>query len=286
MNRKLIALVFAAAVLVGACSGGDEDSGQSAGAAPRPAEAPGSQRSAFDAVQDEAASSGSGSGGSTAIPGIGPAIIKTAELTLEVPAKSLDDAISEATTLAAANGGYVVATAIDQEGTRRGTLVLRVPADRFESTLGDLEGLGEVSKKAITGKDVSQEVIDLEARLRNLRAQETVLLRLMDRSQTVSDTIKVQRHLQGVQLDIERIRGRVAYLENQSSLSTVTARFVAAGPLPSDPGTLARAWERALELATKVVSGLIVATGFIVPVGLLLVLALLIARRLLPKFGS
>ncbi len=161
-----------------------------------------------------------------------------------------------------------------------------MPADRFEAALGDLEGLGDVSSKAITGEDVSQEVIDLEARLRNLSAQEMVLLRLMDRSQTVSDTIKVQRHLQGVQLDIERIRGRLAYLENQASLSTITARFVAAGPVPGRPGTLARAWGRALEVATNVLSGLIIATGFIVPAGLLLVLGLLVARRLLPKFGG
>jgi hypothetical protein len=288
MRRKVTALTFVAIALLGACSGGDEDSAGNAQTASRPAGGQPAPGMAFDALEDDAISSSSaGSGGSSvAIPGIGPAIIKTAEVTLEVPAKGLGGAITEATALAASNGGHVVTTAIDQEGTRRGTLILRVPADRFEEALGDLESLGDVSKKAITGDDVSLEVVDLEARLRNLRAQETVLLRLMDRSQTVSDTIKVQRHLQGVQLDVERIRGRLAYLENQASLSTITARFVAAGPVPGDPGTLARAWQRALEVATNVVSGLIIATGFIVPVGLLLVLALLVARRLLPKFGS
>jgi hypothetical protein len=106
----------------------------------------------------------------------------------------------------------------------------------------------------------------------------------MERAASVTDTIRVQGELGRVQLEIERLRGRLSYLEDQTSLGTITATFVGAGATPSEPpGTLARAWERALDAALAVVSAVIVGLGFAIPVAVLVALGLLVFRGLRPR---
>lgn len=224
----------------------------------------------------------------SSVPGIGPSVIKTADLGLDVPRADFQDAVDEAVSTAGRYGGYVVSTSLDKEGARRARLVIRVPSDRFEQTLADLKDLGgidvEVDRETVSGQDVTQEFVDLEARLRNLSAQEAVLLRLMDEAQTVTDTIRVQRELQPVQLEIERLRGRLRYLEDQTSLATITTTLSPLGAAaPKDPGPLQRAWENALDTSMAVISAVIVGAGFVIPVGLLLGIAFLVVRRFGPR---
>jgi hypothetical protein len=103
----------------------------------------------------------------------------------------------------------------------------------------------------------------------------------------VSDSIRVQRELGGVQLDIERLTGRLRYLEDQAEMSTISISFLEVGAAPGKPklGVLQRAWERALNLSLAVVSAVIVGTGFVVPVGLLLALAYLLLRAFRPRLS-
>jgi hypothetical protein len=180
----------------------------------------------------------------------------------------------------------VLSTTTAGDEARSGSLVMRVPADRFEEALADLKDVAvAVTSETVRGEDVTQEFIDLEARLRNLRAQEAALLRLMDRAQTVTDTIRVQNQLTGVQLDIERIRGRLRYLQDQTSMSTITVALRERGARP--PGrtsVIGEAWERALEVALSIVAAVIVGVGVAVPVALLALLVLLALRLLRLRF--
>jgi Domain of unknown function (DUF4349) len=123
--------------------------------------------------------------------------------------------------------------------------------------------------------------------LRNFVAQERVLLRLMDRARSIRDTIEVERELQGVQLQVERIRGRLRYLKNQSALGTITVSLAVAGvPPPQPPGILARAWQRAVATFLAVVSGVIIASGFVLPVALLVGAAFAGFKLLWPRLIS
>jgi hypothetical protein len=218
---------------------------------------------------------------------MGPAVIKTATLEVEVAKDDVGRAVNDATEIAGRLGGFVASTHLDAEGTRAGTVVLRVPAESFEDALTELRGLGEVDATSVSGEDVSQEFVDLEARLRNWQAQEAVLLRLMDRARSVTDTIRVQGELSRVQLEIERLRGRLSYLEDQTAMGTITATFTggpAAGPEP--PSTLARAWTEATEATLTVVSGIIVGAGFVVPLAVLAGVGILVFRGLRPRLGG
>jgi hypothetical protein len=220
------------------------------------------------------------------LPDARPSIIKSAQLDIEVARDGLQDAVDDAIAAAQDAGGFVLTTRLDEERSGRGSLVLRVPAENFESALASLDDLGEVLGRSVSGQDVGEEFVDLEARLRNFEAQEAVLLRLMDRAETVSDTIRVQRELTGIQLEVERIRGRLRFLEDQTSLGTVTVKLTEPGAVVATASTLDKAWQRAGSAALAFVSGLVVSLGVIVPGAILLALAFMAFKLLRPRFTS
>lgn len=169
-------------------------------------------------------------------------IIRNATLTLEVeqPARASQRIAS----IAEARGGYVVTSdSVKHVGTNGAapyevvTVELRVPAAQFDATLADIRSAGgSVTAQKITGKDVTEEYIDLEARLRTQRALEAQLLEIMKRAQQVEDAISVQRELTNVRTEIERVEGRRRFLESQSSLSTISVTLQPPAPFIGTTG--------------------------------------------------
>lgn len=224
---------------------------------------------------------------SAKLPNLGLSVIKTATVTLEVKDDELQETLQHATTTAEKYGGFVVSTTVSEDREHpTGSIVVRVPAERFGDTLGDLETLGKVDSESVSGQDVTQEFIDLQARLRNYVAQETVLLRLMDRAATVSDTIRVQNELQRAQLEIERLRGRITYLEDQTAMSTIELRVAEEGAIANAPGEFEKAWERAKDGLVAVVAGLITSLGVLVPLVVLTLVVIFAFVRLKPRFTN
>jgi hypothetical protein len=133
---------------------------------------------------------------------------------------------------------------------------------------------------------VSQEFVDLQARLTHLLTQESVMLKLMERAQTIPDTIRVQGELQGIQLEIERLRGRIRFLDDQTDLSTIEVRLYEAGAIATKDGEFAKAWARAKEAFVAIVAGLITSLGVIVPLAILLGLVILMITVLKPRISS
>jgi hypothetical protein len=275
------AFLFAAGAV--GCTFGGDDRGAAGGAAAEPAAATrGEDRAVFQTADAAGASQTLGQSAAR-LPRVGPSIIKTARVELGVARDGMQEAVQRAVEVAGSYGGFVSSTEIDSSGARHGTVVLRVPSTRFEDALRDLEELGRMRSENVSGVDVTQEFVDLQARLRNWQAQETVLLRLMDRATSVTDTIRVQGELSRVQLEIERLRGRLDYLEDQTDLGTITANFVAGGPVPQPPSTLVRAWRQALQGSLEVVSTVIVGAGYLVPIAILAAVAGLVFRGVRPR---
>lgn len=315
MSKRFIAALSLTlvAIIAVSCSGGDDS--EMSDTAPRTAEegpdrglasmdeesaalSDGGGGVAYDAGSTSSgAGGGSGTGASSGgvrdrdpdsgLPDLGLSIIKTATVTLEVDDDKLQSTLQNATSSAEKYGGFVVSTSVtDDEDNPTGSIVVRVPATRFGDALADLESLGKVASESVSGDDVSQEFIDLQARLRNYTAQETVLLRLMERAQSVTDTIRVQNELQRVQLEIERLRGRITYLEDQTAMSTIELRVAEEGAVGAPPGEFEKAWQRAKDGLVAVVAGLIASLGVIVPIGLIAFLGIFAFLRLRPRFGS
>lgn len=215
-------------------------------------------------------------------PGFGrERIVRTGEVELAV--RDFQEGLDEVYDLARRMGGTVASSDIDDTGDRRGTVVLRVPSERFETTLRSLGELGDVRSQHVDTREVTEVFVDLRARARNAAAQERVLLGLMDRARTVGQTIRVQRELERVRELIERLQARLRLLREQTSWSTLTVEIVERGaPAPSRP-LLARAWEEAAGAFLKVVSGVIVAAGAAAPLVLLAAAALVAFRALRPR---
>jgi Domain of unknown function (DUF4349) len=213
------------------------------------------------------------------------AVIKTAETTVRVSHGHLDHAVTRAGAIAGAAGGYVTQSSVSGGRAPGALVVVRVPAARFENTLAALEKLGRERSQTVTGQDVTQEYVNLNARLVNLRAQETVMRRLMARAQTIYQSIEVQNQLSRVELQIEELTGQLLYLRNRTALSTITLQLTEAVPPPppaSHPTALWKAGERSLNAGLAVVTAVIVGAGFVIPLALIAGVLLLAGRKLLP----
>jgi hypothetical protein len=290
-SRTLVVGMLVVGAALAACSSTDRSEMASGGSNDGGASAP----RARDLADGFALGPGddSAGGGSLAVddglPAVGPAVIKTGDLTVRVGEDRLQGALSEAVDVARSHGGFVLSTEVEEDGDRSGTIVLRVPAESFEEAMADARALGEVVREQVSGEDVTQEFVDLDARLRNFEAQESVLLDLMAESATVADTLRVQRELQDVQLEIERLRGRLRYLRDQTDLSTITLRLRESDPVVAGTGLLDKAWRRAVDTFNTIVSAIVVGLSVAIPISLFLVVLLLIVKLIrprLPSFGT
>ena len=175
-------------------------------------------------------------------PAVERKIIRNATLTLEADEPS--KVVQRIASIAEARGGYVVTSESRQQGGARGskgyevfTVEMRVPAAQFDATLNEIRGAaGSVTAQKITGKDVTEEYIDLEARLRQQKALEAQLMEIMKRADAVEDAINVQSELTKVRTEIERIEGRRRFLDSQSSLSTISVTLQPPAPLIGTTG--------------------------------------------------
>ena len=212
-------------------------------------------------------------------------IVKTARLSVVVERDTFAERFQDAVDVATANQGYVqTSTSRDDQF---GSLVIRVPSNRFEETLRELKELGiAVEGETVSGEDVTAQHIDLQARLRIARARRSVLLRLMDRATTIEQTLRVQNALDDVQLRIEEVQGALNVLDSRVSEATIRVQIRETGvePLekdvrnPSIPG----AFDRAIAGFVAVIAGTVVGLGYLIPalvIGLGLFLVVRFTRR-------
>jgi Domain of unknown function (DUF4349) len=214
-----------------------------------------------------------------------PQVIKSADLVVRVGHGRFDTAMRRVRDIAARYGGFVGGSRSAGTATHTGTVTLRVPAAAFGRALTALEGVGTQTSESVSGQDVTRQVVDLHARLVNLTAQERVLQRLMDRAQTIAESIRVESYLQNVEFQIEDVQGRMLYLRDRTAMSTiaVVVHEAKAKAVPAHHASgLWQAGARSAHAASAVATAVIVGAGFVVPVALLALVALVVGRRLAP----
>ncbi|MGG3466499.1 DUF4349 domain-containing protein [Neobacillus pocheonensis] len=150
-------------------------------------------------------------------------VIYQADLQLRV--KKFEQTIGNLEEKAEAYGGYVASSNVTKEGKEQvsGSITIRIPQKNFQAFLHDAEGQAvEVLQRNITGQDVTEEYVDLESRLKSKRLVEERLLSFMKTATKTEDLLKISADLAAVQEEIETIEGKMKFLENQTSFSTVT----------------------------------------------------------------
>ncbi|MFM8996520.1 MAG: DUF4349 domain-containing protein, partial [Candidatus Limnocylindrus sp.] len=129
-------------------------------------------------------------------------VVRYGSLSLEV--EDADDALERVTAIAERVGGYITSSSRSGEGENLYlSATLRVPAAEFSSVMAALRDEGEILYEDIGSYEVTLQVLDLEARLENLRASEDAFLALLDRAESVADVVAVQSELSRIQGDIE-----------------------------------------------------------------------------------
>ena len=181
---------------------------------PAPAPVPGLAR-------DAAGTAESTQGSSSNLPETDRKIIRTGQITLEVA--DIGKAMDEVAAIANDLGGYVVSSnRSGNEDNNSGRVSIRVPANRFNDAFAKLRTIAvKVPYESTNSQDVTEEYMDLKARLRNLEATEAQFLSLLEKAKTVEEILKVQKELSNVRSEIERTKGRIQYLERTTDMSLI-----------------------------------------------------------------
>lgn len=208
-------------------------------------------------------------------------IIRNANLTIEVA--SPGDSQRRIVSIAEAHQGFVVTSEATQRTTEDKTkpeitvnLVVRVPAAQFNQAMEEIRAVGaRVTQEKITGQDVTEEFIDLEARMKNQKALEAQFLEIMKRASKVEEALNVQQELAEVRTEIEKLEGRRRFLENQASLSTINVTLQPPTQIVNAAGfwySIRSAFSDGVDMAAAIILFLIRAIIALLPILIFIVL--------------
>lgn len=197
-------------------------------------------------------------------------IIRTGQASIEVD--SLESSMAELRRAVQKVGGFVADASVQsgRNQIRSATLELKVPALRFDELTEALGPIGRLQYVNVGAEDVSEEFVDLTARVANGHRLEDRLVELLrTRTGKLQDVLSVERELARVREEIERMEGRLRFLKSSAQLSTLSVNLYEPAPLvASHPGrsVIGEAFKTAWRNFVGVVAGVIASLGFVVPV--------------------
>ncbi|MGI8686061.1 MAG: DUF4349 domain-containing protein [Acidimicrobiales bacterium] len=206
-------------------------------------------------------------------------VIYTADLV--VRASAVDRAAERAVEATREAGGFVFAQDTDLEGDQEALLTLKVPPASFDAVLTSLADLGRVLRRQITAQDVTDEVVDLDGRLKTAQASADRLRALLAEARTAMDLVAVEGELAKRESEIESLQGRLRVMTAQVALATINLRLTERGDvevskdLPGFVRALRAGW---VALANVALAALAV-IGFSVPFLPFVALAWWLTRR-------
>jgi hypothetical protein len=208
-------------------------------------------------------------------------VIKTADLSIVVPADSFDARFHDATEVAEELGGFVESS---NEGVRSGRLIMRIPARSFNEARSELKALalanGGVKREVIDGLDVTAEFVDLKARLEILQARKDALVELLNEATTLEAILRLNNVVDDVLTRIEELKGQIRLINDQTSKATVSLSMreegVSVTPVVEKP-SLGSALSHGIAGFLSVLYAIVVGLGYLIPVAVIAILAWLVA---------
>lgn len=295
-RRRIVApaFIFSMLAVIAACGGSAASAPFGEGTGAVPAGAPAASAAPAAPAPDSRSGAGNGSnvgGNGDQVAAVDDAkIVRTGSLELEVAdvAKALAggrDAIRSV-------GGYIGASQQQRSGDETiATVTYRIPVARWEDTLGSMRSLGTVVGEKTDAVEVTAQIVDLEARIRNLKASEVALVGYAEKAPKVSDLLEIQSRLTDTRGEIERLTAQQANLQNQAALATLSVTF---SVKPVEVTKTTESWDPAAEVdrasATLIAIGqgivsfaivlAIVWLPILAIVGVIALVGLILARRL------
>jgi hypothetical protein len=196
-------------------------------------------------------------------------IVRTGQASIEVD--SLESAMAELRRITGLVGGFVADASVQsgRNQLRQAVLELKVPSARFDELTEGLQPIGRLEFVNVGAEDVSEEFVDLTARAANgHRLEERLVELLRTRTGKLQDVLSVERELARVREEIERLEGRLRYLEGSARLSTLSVTLHEPLPIVAThgQGPIAEAFRAAWRNFIGVLAGGIASLGFMVPV--------------------
>lgn len=158
-----------------------------------------------------------------------PLLIYEGTLGLMIPKGDIARSMDEVIDVAESVGGHLA-------GRTERAVQVRVPSAQFRLAMVELAKLGEVTQRAVSAQDVTEEFHDLEVRLENLRATRDRLEKFMAKAKNMQEMLTVEKELERVAQQIDQISGRLRFLRTRAAFSLVTVSF---SPKPETPKTIA-----------------------------------------------
>jgi hypothetical protein len=277
MRAQMVLVALIQAVLLTAC---DDSEKLSRGGTPADTfSAKASNAAPMDGARDRAVSQQETAAGSTGTAqwfspvAFDPAsilIVRTCQASIEVD--SLGSSMTELRRIVQRVGGFVADASVQsgRNQVRSATLEVKVPAGRFDELTEALEPIGRLQFVNVGAEDVSEEFVDLTARVENGRRLEDRLVELLrTRTGKLQDVLSVERELARIREEIERMEGRLRFLKTSAQLSTLSINLFEPPPLvASHPGhsVIAEAFKTAWRNFVGVLAGAIASLGFLAPI--------------------
>jgi hypothetical protein len=218
-------------------------------------------------------------------------VIQNADYEVEVPRGDFDDRFSRMSELAAKYGGFIVTANSRKTGedeAQVGSITMRIATtgDNFARAQAEIEAMGGVKAKDVSGVDVTEEYVDLQSRLRSAEAQEAQMLELLKRAETIDEILTVQSRLAEIQSQIEQIKGRIKYVESRTDFATIAIDLREEGVQTESDEDESQEWgfvgaiKSAAWLAVQTVNFVILALGIVIPALLISLLFLIAGYRI------
>lgn len=281
--------VLATALLVGGCGSGDSSDAGTSGAA----------------AQDEGVAAPEAAGKDNAAPQDGAqpaagapvefrlddrAIIYTGSITVRV--QRVDEAAAKATSIVTGAGGFVGGDKRSSDDTyAEASLTLRVPAAKFAGVVDELARLGEPERRDINTEDVTEEALDLDARIASQSARVDSGRRLLAQAKSLSDLVMLEGELAKREADLASLEAKKRRIDDLTALSTITAVLLGPGakaPEDDEPNTgflagLKGGWNALVISLGVLLTVLGALLPWLVALGVPALAALWLFRRLRPR---
>jgi hypothetical protein len=150
------------------------------------------------------------------------------EATLSLRVADADKAVETIRGVARWHKGDVYSVNISENGigVRSGSVTIKVPTENFEEAMvGVKEVATLVVRETISNQDVTEEFVDMEARLKNKKAEESAFIKILEKAEKTTDIIAVTRELSRVRGEIEVMEGRLRYMTSRTQMATITLQI-------------------------------------------------------------
>ncbi len=191
-------------------------------------------------------------------PDAGRKIVKEGKITFETD--DIRDTKEFVTSVADRLGGYIAGDNLyDRRNRVTQQLTIRVPAGNFDQLLAEIvQRAGEADSKNITVHDITEEYIDIEARIEVKKDIERRYRELLERAVTIEDILNIEKEIGALRAEIESVEGRLRYLKDQVSFSTLTVEYYEKKSFASGyPARIAQAIKQGWDLLLMLIIGLI-----------------------------